>query len=137
MTQRHKGRAVRNYGFALIQRRSAFVSLCLCGSFSASLLMVVVFYAQKRPEISVSPARVKMGDPVQLTGTGFTPNRSVMSHLRRPDGSEYNPLRFRTTERGEFSHKIDTVMLDVGTFEVWAEDEASKTVSNRTQFSVE
>ena len=136
-TQRHKGRAVHGYGFALILRRSAFVSLCLCGSFLVSLLMVGVFYAQKRPEISVSPARVKMGDPVQLTGTGFTPNRSVMSHLRRPDGSEYNPLRFRTTERGEFSHKIDTVMLDVGTFELWAEDEASKTVSNRTQFSVE
>src|SRR5262245_22952442 len=106
-------------------------------AFLASLPLVAVFCAQKRPEISVSPAHVKMGDPVQLTGTGFTPNRSVMSHLRRPDGSEYNPLRFRTTERGEFSHKIDTVMLDVGTFELWAEDEASKTVSNRTQFSVE
>src|SRR5262245_15265575 len=136
-THRHKGRVVRDYGFGLMLRRSAFVSLCLCGFLPVSLLMVGVFYAQKRPEISVSPARVKMGDPVQLTGTGFTPNRSVMSHLRRPDGSEYNPLRFRTTERGEFSHKIDTVMLDVGTFELWAEDEASKVVSNRIQFSVE
>jgi hypothetical protein len=72
-----------------------------------------------------------------LTGTGFTPNRTVMSHLFRPDGSEYNPLRFRTDERGEFSHKIDTVMLDIGTFELWAEDEASKIASNHTQFSVD
>jgi len=112
----------------------------LCISVSVCLLIcatVASFYAQKKPEITVSPTKVKMGDPVQLTGTGFTPNRSVMSHLRRPDGSEYNPLRFRTTERGEFSHKIDTVMLDVGTFELWAEDEASKVISNRIQFNVE
>jgi len=112
----------------------------LCISVSVCLLIcatVASFYAQKKPEITVSPTKVKMGDPVQLTGTGFTPNRSVMSHLRRPDGSEYNPLRFRTTERGEFSHKIDTVMLDVGTFELWAEDEVSTVISNRIQFNVE
>ena len=102
-----------------------------------SLLFFALLYGQKKPEVSVSPSRVKAGDPVMLTGTGFTPSRSVMSHLRRPDGSEYNPLRFRTNERGEFSHKIDSVMLDLGTFEVWAEDEASKVLSNRTQFRVE
>lgn len=60
-----------------------------------------------------------------------------MSHLRRPNESEYNPLRFRINERGEFVHKIDTVMLDTGTFEVWVEDETSQTVSNRVQFTVE
>ena len=103
----------------------------------ASLLLFAVVYAQKKPEISVFPARVRVGDPVMLMGTGFTPNRSVMSHLLRPDGSEYNPLRFRTDERGEFSHKIDTVMMDAGTFELWADDEASKIVSNRIQFRVE
>ena len=102
-----------------------------------SLLLIVAVYAQKKPEIGVAPARVKSGDPVLLTGTGFTPNRSVMSHLRRPNGSEYNPLRLRTNERGEFVHKIDTVMLDIGTFELWVEDEASSVVSNRAQFSVE
>jgi hypothetical protein len=101
------------------------------------LLLVALLYAEKKPEISVSPGRVKSGAPVMLMGTGFTPNRTVMSHLRRPDGTEYNQLRFRTDERGEFSHKIDTVMLDVGTFELWAEDEASRVVSNRARFIVE
>ena len=101
------------------------------------LVLGAFIYAQKKPEITVSPNRVKTGQPVLLTGTGFTPNRSAMSHLRRPDGSEYNPLRFRTNERGEFVHKIDTVMLDIGKFESWAEDEATKVTSNRTQFEVE
>jgi hypothetical protein len=101
------------------------------------LLITGVIFAQKKPEIRVSPPLVKLGDPLLLTGTGFTADRSVMSHLRRPNGSEYNPLRFRTDERGEFVHKIDTVMLDVGTFEVWVEDEDSKVVSNLTRFKVE
>lgn len=96
-----------------------------------------MIFAQKKPVIRVAPPRVKLGDPVLLTGTGFAADRSVMSHLRRPNGSEYNPLRFRTDEHGEFVHKIDTVMLDVGTFEAWVEDEDSKVVSNLTQFKVE
>ena len=92
---------------------------------------------QNRPQIQVSTSRVKSGDLVFVMGTGFTPDRTAMSHLRRPDGSEYNPLRLRTNGRGEFSHKIDTTMLDTGAFEVWVEDEASKVLSNRTQFTVE
>ncbi len=93
--------------------------------------------AQSKPRIRVSPERVQSGDQVLLTGTGFTPNNSVMSHLLRPNGSEYNPLRFRTDEHGEFSHKIDTVMLDHGNFESWAEDEGAKIESNHVSFFVE
>ncbi len=92
---------------------------------------------QNKPQIQVSTSRVKSGDLVFVMGTGFTPDRTAMSHLRRPDGSEYNPLRLRTNGRGEFSHKIDTTMLDTGAFEVWVEDEASKVLSNRTQFTIE
>ena len=92
--------------------------------------------AQKKPEISVSPGRVKLNEITMLTGTGFTPDRPVLSHLRKPDGTEYNPLRLRANTRGELVHKIDTVMLDLGTFEAWVEDEDAKTVSNRVQFTV-
>ena len=101
------------------------------------LLLVALLFGQKKPEIRVPETRVKSGDSFIETGTGFTPNRTAISHLLKPDGSEYNPLRFHIDERGEFSHKIDTVMLDKGTFELWAEDEASKSVSNRIQFSVQ
>jgi hypothetical protein len=93
--------------------------------------------AMSTPQVTVTPARVKSGDPVYVAATGFTPNRTAMSHLIRPDGTEYNPLRFRTNDRGEFFHKIDTTMLDHGTFEVWVEDEASNVNSNRAQFTVE
>jgi len=92
---------------------------------------------QNKPQIRVSANQVKSGDLVFVMGSGFTPDRSAMSHLRRPDGSEYNPLRLRTNDRGEFSHKIDTTMLDTGRFEIWVEDEASKVLSNRMQFTVD
>ena len=101
-----------------------------------SLLLAVVIVAQKKPEISVSPARVKSGGLVMLNGTGFTPDRPVLSHLLRPNGTEYNPLRLRANARGELVHKIDTVMLDLGTFEVWIEDEDARIVSNRVKFDV-
>jgi hypothetical protein len=96
-----------------------------------------LIYGQQPPQVAAVPARVRSGEQVMLTGTGFTPNRSAMSHLLKPDGTEYNPLRVRINERGEFSHKIDTVMLDLGAFEAWAEDETTKVISNRTRFAVE
>ena len=105
-----------------------------------SLFLAVLISAQisapKKPEISVSPSRVKLNELVTLNGTGFTPDRPVLSHLRKPDGTEYNPLRLRSNARGELVHRIDTVMLDIGTFEVWIEDEDAKVVSNRVQFTV-
>ena len=90
----------------------------------------------ERPTIAVSPDRVKSGGLVMLNGAGFTPDRPVLSHMRKPDNSTYNPLRLRANTKGELVHKIDTVMLDVGTFEVWVEDEDARIESNRVQFTV-
>ena len=92
---------------------------------------------RKPPEITASPSRVKNGEIVMVKGTGFTPDRPVMSHMRRPNGTEYNPLRLRSNMQGELVHKIDTTMLDPGTFELWMEDEGSALSSNRVQFRVE
>jgi len=89
------------------------------------------------PKITITPERVASGDSVYLAATGFTPNRTAMSHLIRPDGTEYNPLRFRTNDKGEYFQRIDTTLLDIGTFQVWVEDEASNVNSNRVQFTVE
>ena len=99
-------------------------------------LVVAALWAQKKPEIRVSASQVKSGDLVWLNGTGFTPDRPLISHLLRPNGTEYNPLRLRANAKGELVHKIDTVMLDIGAFEVWVEEEDTKVVSNRVQFTV-
>jgi hypothetical protein len=99
-------------------------------------LLSIQSAAQKKPEIRLSASRVKSGELVMLNGTGFTPDRPLLSHLLKPDGTEYNPLRLRANTRGELVHKIDTVMLDIGSFEAWVEDEDAKVLSNRVQFAV-
>ncbi len=71
-----------------------------------------------------------------MKGTGFTPKRNVLSHLRRPDGTEFPVLPMLTDDRGEFTHDIDTLLLAPGIHEVWVEDEASKTSSNIARFEV-
>ena len=93
--------------------------------------------SQQKLVIKTDRTRLKSGEILYVTGTGCTPGSAVVSHLTRPDKSEYNPLRLRANANGEIVHKIDTVMLDIGTFEVWVEDEKSKSVSNRIQFFVE
>jgi len=92
---------------------------------------------QSKPEITISPSRVTSGEQLIVKGTGFTPNRSALSHLLRPDETEYNPLRLRIDQRGEFVHKIDSTMLHHGMFEMWVEDETSKVLSNRVRFTVD
>ena len=93
--------------------------------------------AQNKPRIDISPPSARLGEIVYVLGAGFTPNRSAISHLLRPDRTEYNPLRLRIDPKGEFTHRVDTTMLQTGTFEVWVDDEASKTVSNHARFAVE
>jgi len=90
-----------------------------------------------QPVIRISPERIKLGESTYVLGSGFTPNRLVLSHLLRPDGTEYNPLRLRVNAQGEFSHRVDSTMLSTGTWEVWVDDEPSKTVSNHAKFVVE
>jgi hypothetical protein len=112
-------------GFAIL--RTATIILALCS----------LAWAQQKLVIKADRSRLKVSEILYVTGTGFTPNGAVISHLIRPDKTEYNPLRLRASATGELVHKIDTVMLDVGTFEMWVEDEASKANSNRIQFTVE
>jgi hypothetical protein len=93
--------------------------------------------AQQKLSIKADHSQVRSGEILYVNGSGFTPGRAVISHLIRPDKTEYNPLRLRANAAGEVVHKVDTVMLDIGTFEMWMEDEASKATSNRIQFTVE
>jgi hypothetical protein len=100
------------------------------------VLLCTFSMAQQKPMIKSVASPIKSGEVFEVTGTGFTPNRAAISHLIRPDKTEYNPLRLRANSSGEIVHKIDTVMLDLGTFELWIDDEASRTTSNRIQFTV-
>ena len=74
------------------------------------------------PKITLSREKIPDRVVVEMKGTGFSPKASVMSHLKRPDGTEFPPLRFITDDKGEFAHKINTMDLQLGTHEVWVID---------------
>ena len=99
-------------------------------------LFLVTAFAQTKPQITVSPARVQHRNHVDLRGKGFTPNSNVSSHLRRSDGTEFPILPMFTNDRGEISHDIDTLILEPGVHEVWIIDDHSKVSSNVARFEV-
>jgi len=112
--------------------RNAFLFVSL-----ATLCVVGAACAQKTetvPKISISPTRVPANGWVHVEGVGFTPNHNISSHLRRPDGTEYPVLPILTNNRGEFKHDIDTLLMAVGTHELWVVDDATKVSSNVAQF---
>ncbi len=92
--------------------------------------------AQRVPRITASPLHLAPTDPVEIRGSGFTPSRLVVSHLRRPDGTEYGVLWILTNAQGEFSHPIDTLLLLPGTHELWIVDEAAQVTSNTVRFTI-
>jgi hypothetical protein len=100
------------------------------------VLFSTVLVAQKKPQITVSPAIVLHHGHVDLKGTGFTPKSDILSHLRRPDGTEFPVLAMYTNDKGEFAHDIDTVVFSPGVHEVWVEDVKTKTTSNVARFEV-
>lgn len=108
----------------------------------ALLLTVSVGIASCQPDQEVSPTvtlsltRVPAKGHIEVTGTGFTPLRNVTSHLLRPDGQEFPELPILTDSEGGFTHDIDTLLLAVGTHELWVIDDTTGVTSNTAQFEV-
>jgi hypothetical protein len=92
--------------------------------------------AQRTPAITLSAIQATDGDLVELRGSGFTPNKTALSHLMKPNNTEYPVLYIQTNERGEFSHTIETLLLLPGTHEIWVVDDVTSAVSNRLRFTV-
>ena len=101
-----------------------------------SLLLATAACSQTKPQVTLTPERVMRSGMIAMKGTGFTPKSTALSHLKRPDGTEFPILPFLTNERGEFNHDIDTLLLSPGVHEVWVEDEKTKAVTDVVRFEV-
>ena len=101
-----------------------------------SLSLAITSSAQSPPKLALSTTRIATPGHVIVRGSGFTPKANVSSHLRRPDGAEYPVLPLLTNDKGEFTHDIETLVLTLGTHELWVVDDTSKTSSNKVQFEV-
>jgi hypothetical protein len=88
----------------------------------------------KGPTITLSKTRLAEGEHVLMKGAGFTPLSDAISHLKKPDGSEYNPIIFLTNEKGEIEHDIEPFLLPLGVLEVWVIDAKTGVSSNVAKF---
>jgi hypothetical protein len=108
---------------------SLIVPLCLClGLWSCS--------ETPKPTLTLSATKVPHKAWVSVTGTGFAPKANVMSHLRKPNGTEFPVLPMLSNDRGEIFHEIDTLLLDKGTHDLWIVDDTTQLISNVVQFEV-
>lgn len=112
-----------------IRKLSSFILIGLC------VLAASCAKTPATPTIALSLEKVPEKGHVEMRGTGFTPRANVKSHLRRPNDTEYPVLNILTDDKGEFTHDIDTLLMDVGTHEVWVED-ANGVTSNTAKFEV-
>jgi hypothetical protein len=111
-------------------RKSILVSLLVCAPALAGILQ------NAAPTVTLSPNRILRGGIVQMKGAGFTPKAGIISHLRRPDGSEFPTLPMMSNDRGEIAHEIETYILEPGVYEVWVEDKTAKKTSTPVRLEV-
>jgi hypothetical protein len=92
--------------------------------------------APAKPTIKLSGDRIPANGDVHLSGEGFTPRSNAYSHLKRPDGTEFPVITMLTDDEGQFTHLIETWLLQVGTHEVWVIDQKTGVTSNVAKFEV-
>jgi hypothetical protein len=112
-------------------------------SFALTLVVTLLFVlsgctstAPAKPTIKLSGNRIPANGDVHLSGEGFTPRANAYSHLKRPDGTEFPVITFLTDDKGQFTHLIETWLLQVGTHEVWVIDQKTGVTSNLATFEV-
>ncbi|HEX4999076.1 MAG TPA: hypothetical protein VFY29_12680 [Terriglobia bacterium] len=92
--------------------------------------------AAQTPKITISTTKLVHPEHLEMRGSGFSPKHNAKSHLKRADGTEFPVLNILTDEHGEFVHDVDSLLLMVGTHELWVFDETTGAQSNVARFEV-
>lgn len=87
-------------------------------------------------EVAVSPSSAVAGTSFSYTGQGFTANGNIISHLKRPDGTELPAIQFAALATGTFDRTINSTGFAVVTYEIWAVDDTTKRESKHLTFEV-
>jgi hypothetical protein len=87
-----------------------------------ALFLGVAAGVQAEPSLTFSTSQIYHGEIVYIRGTGFTPNGPVLSHLIRPDQTEYPEEAMKANAKGEVIHQITIVPHTFGSYELLIED---------------
>ena len=91
-------------------------------ALGVALLLAVAAGVQAEPSLTFSTSQIYHGEIVYIRGTGFTPNGPVLSHLIRPDQTEYPEEAMKANAKGEVIHQITIVPHTFGSYELLIED---------------
>jgi hypothetical protein len=83
------------------------------------------------PLISSSPPSGPRGTTFTITATGFTPNGTIIEHIRKPDGTEYPVNTYTADANGNRTQNwTSSSTSPLGTYTIWWIDQASGRQSN-------
>lgn len=97
---------------------------------AALFLTAAPVCAGAEPRLTLSKYQIYAGEVITLRASGYAPNTKLVSHLFRPDGTEYPVMTFETDARGELSHRITIVPIDFGTYEIRVLEEVSRAAAS-------
>ena len=123
---------IKRWAAPRLNRGGAFAPFIL----AVALLATACTQTATMPKITLSSESVARQGHVEMKGSGFSPKASIISHLRRPNGTDASPLRILTDSKGEFTHNVEALTLLEGTHELWVVDSTGAS-SNVVRFEVE
>jgi hypothetical protein len=105
-------------------------------ALAIALVAIASACSQVNPHVTIPSDTIPRHWKLDVHGTGFTPNHNVSSHLSRADGSDFPVLPILTDAHGDFTHTIDTMILELGKHDLWVVDDQSGRTSNHVTFEV-
>ena len=93
---------------------------------AAAFVLGLAAGVQAQPTLTFSVSQMYHGEIVHIRGTGFTPGGDLLSHLFRPDGTEYPETSMKANAKGELIHDITIVPPYFGTYELLIDDVRAK-----------
>lgn len=89
------------------------------------------------PHVIVNPYSGQRGTSFNQPGQGFTPNSTVTLYFRKPDGSQYPPVKKTTDTQGRYSNAWTAPAKALpGTYQHWAVDDRTGRQSNVATFTL-
>jgi len=107
---------------------STIVIFLTLGGFTSSVLAA--------PQVTICFSSGPAGTIFTAVGTGFTPNSTVTSHLKKPNGIEFPTLQLNTDSAGNYTKDINSSSFALGTYRHWAIDNTTSQWSNTASFKV-
>ena len=112
---------------------AALVAVAACAQTAPAPAQIP---AKAAPAIVISVTKVPVKSFFDVKGSGFSAKADIYSHLKKPNGTEYPVIRMLSDDKGAFTHEVDTLLLMIGTHELWVVDEKTGVSSNVAKFDV-